>query len=214
MGRRPGKCFRYCKNKPFPRSRFCRGVPDPKIRIFDTGSKKYPVDVFPFCAHIVSQEREQVASEALEAARIACNKYLVKNAGKEAFHIRIRVHPWHVVRINKMLSCAGADRLQTGMRGAYGKPSILTARVGLGQVLMSVRAKDAHQATVLEALRRAKFKFAGRQLVCVSKFWGFTRVVRSEFEKGLAEGKYRKDGVTVQMNRNFGPLKGWHRYQR
>ena len=27
--------------------------------------------------------------------------------------MRARVHPWHCLRINKMLSCAGADRLQT-----------------------------------------------------------------------------------------------------
>lgn len=36
---------------------------------------------------------------------------MVKFVGKEAFHFRVRVHPWHVLRINKMLSCAGADRL-------------------------------------------------------------------------------------------------------
>ena len=30
--------------------------------------------------------------------------------------------PHHVIRINKMLSCAEADRLQTGMCGAFGKP--------------------------------------------------------------------------------------------
>lgn len=41
---------------------------------------------------------------------------MVKNAGKDAFHLRVRVHPFHVLRINKMLSCAGADRLQTGER--------------------------------------------------------------------------------------------------
>ena len=58
----------------------------------------------------MSVEKEQLSSEALEAARVACNKYMVKNAGKDAFHLRIRVHPWHVLRINKMLSCAGADR--------------------------------------------------------------------------------------------------------
>ena len=59
---------------------------------------------------MVSMEKEQISSEALEAARVACNKYMVKTAGKESFHLRIRVHPWHVLRINKMLSCAGADR--------------------------------------------------------------------------------------------------------
>lgn len=61
-----------------------------------------------------SWEKENIGSEALEAARIAANKYMVKNAGKDAFHLRVRVHPFHVLRINKMLSCAGADRLQTG----------------------------------------------------------------------------------------------------
>lgn len=65
-----------------------------------------------------SWEKENIGSEALEAARIAANKYMVKNAGKDTFHLRVRVHPFHVLRINKMLSCAGADRLQTGGRRA------------------------------------------------------------------------------------------------
>ena len=64
-----------------------------------------------------SWEKENIGSEALEAARIAANKYMVKNAGKDSFHLRVRVHPFHVLRINKMLSCAGADRLQTGVCG-------------------------------------------------------------------------------------------------
>lgn len=41
----------------------------------------------------------------------------LQNAGKDSFHLRVRVHPFHVLRINKMLSCAGADRLQTGEAG-------------------------------------------------------------------------------------------------
>uniref|UniRef100_A0A8C7T7M2 Ribosomal protein L10e/L16 domain-containing protein n=1 Tax=Oncorhynchus mykiss TaxID=8022 RepID=A0A8C7T7M2_ONCMY len=110
MGRRPARCYRYCKNKPYPKSRFCRGVPDPKIRIFDLGRKKARVDEFPLCGHMVSDEYEQLSSEALEAARICANKYMVKTCGKDGFHIRVRLHPFHVIRINKMLSCAGADR--------------------------------------------------------------------------------------------------------
>lgn len=58
----------------------------------------------------VSDEYEQLSSEALEAGRICANKYLVKHCGKDQFHIRMRLHPFHVIRINKMLSCAGADR--------------------------------------------------------------------------------------------------------
>ena len=167
----PARCYRQIKNKPYPKSRFCRGVPDPKIRIYDVGMKKKGVDEFPFCVHLVSWEKENVSSEALEAARIACNKYMSKFAGKDAFHLRVRVHPFHVLRINKMLSCAGADRLQTGMRGAFGKPQGTCARVDIGQVLLSVRCKDNNSQHAQEALRRAKFKFPGRQKIIVSRKW-------------------------------------------
>ena len=139
MGRRPSRCYRYQKNKPYPKSRFNRGVPDPKIRMYDCGKKKAQWDEFPCAIHLVSCEKEQITSEALEAARIAANKYMQVNTGKLGFHLRIRVHPWHVVRINKMLTCAGADRLQTGMRGAYGKPNGLCARVNINQVMFSIR---------------------------------------------------------------------------
>ena len=132
------------------------------------GKKKTPVDDFPKCVNLVSDEYEQLSAEALEAARICANKYMVKFAGKDYFHIRMRVHPFHIVRINKMLSCAGADRLQTGMRGAFGKPQGLVARVKIGQPLISIRCKDNQEATAIEALRRAKFKFPGRQKVSYS----------------------------------------------
>ena len=56
-------------------------------------------------------------------------------------------------------------RLQTGMRGAFGKPQGTVARVNIGQVIMSVRTKDGNKGAAFEALRRAKFKFPGRQKV-------------------------------------------------
>lgn len=54
------------------------------------------------------------------------------------------------------------------MRGAYGKPQGLVARVHIGQPIMSVRSHDKHKAHVIEALRRAKFKYPGRQKVYIS----------------------------------------------
>ena len=79
-------------------------------RIFDLGKKKATIEEFPCCVHLVSLEHEFMSSESLEAARICCNKYLTKFTGKDGFHMRVRIHPYHVIRINKMLSCAGADR--------------------------------------------------------------------------------------------------------
>lgn len=53
------------------------------------------------------------------------------------------------------------------MRGAFGKPQGTVARVNIGQVIMSVRTKDGNQASAIESLRRAKFKFPGRQKVII-----------------------------------------------
>jgi len=206
MGRRPARCYRFQKNKPFIKSRYCRGVPDPKIRIYDVGNKKASVDQFPFVAHMVSDEKEQLSSEALEAARVACNKYLTKFAGKDAFHMRVRAHPFHVLRINKMLSCAGADRLQTGMRHAYGKPQGTAARVDIGQILMSVRSKDSNDKVCIEALRRAKFKFPGRQKILRSNKWGFTKWDREEYVRGRQEGWLQPDGNAAKYISQHGRL--------
>ena len=206
MGRRPSRCYRYQKNKPYPKSRFNRGVPDPKIRMYDGGKKKANWDMFPACVHMVSYEKEQITSEALEAARIAANKYMQNNTGKEGFHIRIRVHPWHVVRINKMLSCAGADRLQTGMRHAYGKALCKSARVNIGSILISIRTKTESVKYAQEALRRAKFKFPGRQKVFVSRKYGFTPHVNADFMRMRAAGEIQGDGVSVKVLKKKGPL--------
>lgn len=206
MGRRPARCYRYCKNKPYPKSRFCRGVPDSKIRIFDLGRKKASVDEFPLTVHLLSDEYQQISSESLEAARICANKYITKVSGKDSFHMRVRVHPFHVIRINKMLSCAGADRLQQGMRGAFGKPTGKVARVNIGQVLVSVRTKDNNRAVVMEALRRCKYKFAGRQKILVSDKWGFTKLTREQYVAARAEGKLQPDGCYVKYLAEKGPL--------
>ena len=130
----------------------------------------------------------------------------MKVAGKEGFHLRVRAHPYHVVRINKMLSCAGADRLQTGMRGAWGKPNGSVARVNIGQILLSVRTRDNHRATAIEALRRSQYKFPGRQKIIVSKNWGFTPLRRDDYVKLRKEGKVKIDGAYVQFLRNKGPI--------
>ncbi|GAW83073.1 60S ribosomal protein L10 [Plasmodium gonderi] len=206
MGRRPARCYRYCKNKPYPKSRYCRGVPDPKIRIYDMGRKKADVNEFSGVVHLVSYEYEQISSEALEAARISANKYMITNCGKDNFHLRVRVHPFHVLRINKMLSCAGADRLQTGMRGAFGKPNGVVARVDIGQVLLSIRTKENFVSKACEALRRAKYKFPGRQKVFVSNKWGFTKFSKDQYQEYKKKGRIISDGVSCKFIREKGPL--------
>ena len=206
MGRRPARCYRYQKNKPYIKSRYCRGVPESKIRIYDVGAKKAPVDQFPFVAHLVCDEKQQISSEALEACRVAINKHLTKSIGKDSYHIRIRAHPFHVLRANKMLSCAGADRLSSGMRHSYGKPIGVAARVDIGQILLSVRAKDTSEAHVIEAIRRGKFKFAGRQKILKSLKWGFTQYPREQYVEMRRSGELSADGNIVKIHNRRGRL--------
>jgi len=72
-------------------------------------------------------------------------------------------------------------RLQTGMRGAWGKPYGTVARVNIGQVLLSIRCKEANAPVIQEALRRARYKFPGRQKIIVSRKWGFTNVNKEDY---------------------------------
>jgi large subunit ribosomal protein L10e len=153
-----------------------------------------------------SFEKEQVSSEAMEAGRIAANKYMVKNAGKDQFHLRVRIHPFHCLRINKMLSCAGADRLQTGMRGAFGKVQGTAARIAIGQIMLSIRTKDVHGVKAVEAFRRAKFKFPGRQKIVTSRQWGFTKFTREDYVAWKQEGRIQPDGVNAKLYENHGRL--------
>merc|ERR1711976_858669 len=191
-------CYRYCNGKPWPKSRYNRGVPDPKLRIYDVGNKKAKYDQLPVAVHLVSDEREQLTSEALEAARITCNKYMNKCCTKDYYHMRIRIHPWHVLRINKMLSCAGADRLQSGMRNAWGKAYAKACRVKIGDPLISVRTLPKNIPHVLQALRRAKMKFPGRQKIAISRLVGFTNFTRAQLDELEGSGRIADEGSHVR----------------
>ena len=67
------------------------------------------------------------------------------------------------------------------MRGAWGKPYGTVARVNIGQVILSIRTKDSNAPVIMEALRRARYKFPGRQKIIVSKKWGFTNVNKADY---------------------------------
>ena len=73
------------------------------------------------------------------------------------------------------------------MRGAWGKPYGTVARVNIGQVILSIRTKEQNAPVVMEALRRARYKFPGRQKIIVSKKWGFTNVNKEEYIKMKSE---------------------------
>lgn len=162
MGKRPAYCYTKISRPAYTRTSrrnkksYVRGVPDPKITIFELGNRKreYPVHL-----HLVGKERCRIRHIALEAARIALNRYLTKNVGRENYHATIRVYPFDVLRNNKTLNFAGADRIQQGMKLSFGKPEGRAARVRVGQELITVRVDPQYVQAAKEAMRRAKYKF-------------------------------------------------------
>lgn len=91
---------------------------------------------------LIIEESCQVSHKALEALRISINRNLTNLIGKDDFHFVIHVKPFHIIRENKMMAFAGADRLQDGMRRAFGKPVGSVARVREGQVICSIWVND------------------------------------------------------------------------
>ena len=77
------------------------------------------------------------------------------------------------------------------MCGAWGKPYGTVACVNIGQVILSIRCKDASAPVIQEALRRARCKFPGRQKIIVSKRWGFTNVNKEDYLKLKAKKRVR-----------------------
>jgi hypothetical protein len=93
------------------------------------------------------------------------------------------------------------------MRGAFGKPTGMVARVDVNQIVLSCRTKTANRQHVIEAFRRAKMKFPGSQATFVSSKVGFTDLTPEEFSKLKAEGRIVPDGCIVRRIPDHGKLR-------
>ncbi|NIP67592.1 50S ribosomal protein L16, partial [Candidatus Bathyarchaeota archaeon] len=102
--------YRKVKGQPYTRKEYIRGTPAPRITRFTMGDRK---GSFEYQGLLVAQEAAQVRHVALEAARVATNRFLSKKVG-ENYRLRIKPYPHNVLRENKMIYGAHADRLQDG----------------------------------------------------------------------------------------------------
>jgi len=130
------------------------GAPNSKIARFSTGQASPDYD---YILKLASTEKVQIRHNALEAARVAANKKLTP-IGETAYFLRVKVYPHVILRENRMIATAGADRLQEGMRKAWGKPMGLAARVMPGSVILELSVKKENLAKAKEAMRSASTK--------------------------------------------------------
>lgn len=163
---RPAKCYRYFSGPAYVRREFVKGVPGVRVAFFDMGN---PKGDFPIEISLVSKEAGQIRHNALEAARVAANRLLEVEAGKENYHLKLRVYPHHILKENPMAVGAGADRISDGMRQAFGRPIGTAARVSAGQRLITVYVGKEFAHTAKEALRRASVKLPMPSHILVEK---------------------------------------------
>ncbi|MHC1635956.1 MAG: 50S ribosomal protein L16 [Candidatus Methanospirareceae archaeon] len=155
MGRKPARMYTRISGPAYVRREYMGGVPGSKITIFDMGNlnKEFPVSL-----SLIAKEACQIRHNALEAARVSANRYLMKEVGRMNFHLKVRVYPHQVLREHKLAVGAGADRVSSGMRKAFGRAVGTAARVKSGQKVMSVEVDEHNVEKAKEALRRASYK--------------------------------------------------------
>ncbi len=171
MPLRPGRCYRRFSGPPYVRTEYIHGAPYVTIPKFDMGATSLEArSRFDTVVKLVAMETGQCRMNALEAARQMAFKYLQRTLSEANFYLRLNVYPFHVIRENKMLAMAGADRLQEGMRLAFGSPVGRAARIErAGTVIMFVEVESKNVEHAKEALRRARSKLPIHCSIVVEK---------------------------------------------
>lgn len=158
--------------RPYTRKDYIRKIPASKIVQYDMGNL---TEDFPLQVTLAVKDHTHLSHNSLEAARIAANRYLQRQTGKLGYRLKIRTYPHHIVRENPMATGAGADRVQSGMRGAFGKAVSSEALVRKNQKIITayVNVKDFESAKT--ALNRAAMKLPVTCKIVIDKGHGLVQ---------------------------------------
>ncbi|MFB5631381.1 MAG: 50S ribosomal protein L16 [Nitrosopumilaceae archaeon] len=152
-----GANYRRGNGQPYTRKKYIKGKPQIKIAKFEGGKS----GDYDYKVQLLINEKMQVTHAAIESARLAANKAVELVAGETGYYSKLRIYPHVLLRENKMIAAAGADRLQEGMRRAFGKAVNLGARVKSGQCIMEMHVKAAHLELAKKSLKKACVKLPG-----------------------------------------------------
>jgi large subunit ribosomal protein L10e len=146
--------YRAVKGQAYTRKKFVKGFPQPKITKFTMGDTKTK---FEYEGRLIARKEAQIRHNALEAARIATNRLLEERLS-ENYCLRILPYPHAILRENKMIFGAHADRLQDGMRRSFGKPIGTAARIKPNQAIIIASVNEDGVEVAKAALKRGGAK--------------------------------------------------------
>lgn len=162
-GLRKGVSYRfmeraYTRKSKFKHKSYVKAVPNSKVVRFDMGDIKKP---YVFRVDLVAKDALQIRHNAIESARQVINRHLEIKLGNNYF-FKVRMHPHHVLRENKMLTGAGADRMQTGMQLSFGRPVGIAAQITRNKPIFSVKVLDKNAIDGAKyALKKAVHRLPG-----------------------------------------------------
>ena len=142
---------------------YVKTSPQQKIVKFSMGKEKvYRKGKLPHVLTLISTENVQIRQNALEACRQYINKKLDTEFNGQYF-FRIIPYSHHIQRENKMLTGAGADRMQTGMQLSFGKTAGKSAIVKKNTNLFMVAVGDVKATSFVRKLyKQIKSKLPGK----------------------------------------------------
>ena len=152
--------------RPYTRDDYIHGAPQPRISKYTMGTYR---EDYEYELLLVAREPMQIRDVALESARIAVGKVMSKKVGDANYFLELKAHPHHVLRENKMIFGAHADRLQEGMRRAFGKPVGRAARVEGGDPIFRLLTIHSGLEAAKEALRLAARKHTKNYRIVINK---------------------------------------------
>jgi large subunit ribosomal protein L10e len=166
MVRKPASMYRRITGQAYTRREYMGGVPASRVSQYDMGNLQAE---FPVILTLRVKNRVQVRHTALEAGRIAANRLLSGEAGAANYHLKVRAYPHCVLRENKLATGAGADRVSSGMRRAFGKTVGTAARLERNQAILTVQVSADKVEVAKTALWKASMKFPSPCYVDVEK---------------------------------------------
>lgn len=149
---------------------YIKTVPPQKIVRFRMGDiKGFEEGKFKFTIQLMAGEDVQIRDNALEASRQYINKILETNATGQ-FYFEVKPFPHHIIRENKMLTGAGADRMQTGMAHSFGQTIGRAAFVKKNQPIFIVgTATDKIMRLTIKSFEKIKAKLPCRSIISVQE---------------------------------------------
>ncbi|HKL24558.1 MAG TPA: 50S ribosomal protein L16 [Candidatus Nanoarchaeia archaeon] len=154
------KANSYSKKRTVPYTRigkrkgksYIKTVPSQKIVKFTMGKERaYEKGKLPYVLTVRSTEKVQIRHNSLESCRQYINRKLEKQLSGN-YMFKVVPYPHHVQRENKMLTGAGADRMQTGMQLAFGKVAGKSALLKSGSEIFVIAVANPTAETLARKL--------------------------------------------------------------